>query len=93
MESIIIMTQCFLQANIQEQLNSQPLFCTAIFQTLHKYYHLPLLSSNRVWILKTEFPMRRNSAKVSILYSQYKKQSVFCIHFINILIFSRSLPM
>lgn len=82
MESIIIMTQCFLQANIQEELNSQPLFCTAIFQALDRYYHLPLLSSNRAWIQKTESPTRRNSAKVN-LYSQYKKQCVFCIHFIS----------
>lgn len=89
---MIIVMLCFLRANIQEELNSQPLFCTAIFQVLDRYYHLPLLSSNRAWIQKMEFPTRRNSAKVN-LSSQYKIQCVFCINFINILIFSQSLPM
>lgn len=92
MESIIIMIQCYLLANIQEELSSQPLFLTAIFQGLDRFCHLSLLSSNRAWIRKMEFPMKRNSAKVN-LYSHYKKPCVFCISFINILIFAQSLPM
>lgn len=54
-----------------------------------RYSYLSFLFSNRVWIRKMEFPMRRNSAKVNHL-SQCEKPCALCINFINISILAYS---